>query len=247
MTASHHPAPPAAAAGDRPGRAGMAGVVTVWLLPTAAVPAAAVAAAAGLLDGPERARAAAFRRAEDARDYILAHALLRRALSAAAAGAAPEGWRFVAGRGGKPELAGPGPAFNLSHTRGLVAAAVGTGAGIGVDVEAAGTGRPEELAATVLTAAEQADLAGCPAAGRRRRFLRYWTLKEALLKATGDALAVDPAGFGMRLDPPALIPGGAYPPDPAAWAFAEYPLPEGLAAAAVPAGSSVAWRTGWPG
>lgn len=240
--------PPKSPATAGTGRAaGPGGTVDVFLLATAAVPAAEVARAALLLDAAERARAAAFRRAGDGRDFILAHALLRRALTAAAGGAvAPAAWRFTAGPGGKPGLAGPGPSFNLSHGRGLVAAAVGRAGAIGVDVEAWGPGRPEDLAATVLTADEQADLAACPPADRGRRFLRYWTLKEALLKATGDALAIDPARFGVRLDPPGLIAGGAYPPDPAAWAFAAHALPEGPAAVAVPAGARVTWRTGWP-
>lgn len=232
----------------------MAGSVTVWLLATAAVPAAEVVRAAGVLDAGERARADAFRRAGDARDYILAHALLRRALSAVAGGrVAPARWRLAAGPGGKPVVAGGGPAFNLSHAAGLVAAAVGEGPGdgignlIGVDVETPGAHRPEDLGAAVLTAAEQADLAACPAAGRGHRFLRYWTLKEALMKATGDALRIDPASFGMRLDPVGLRPGGSWPADPAAWAFAERALPEGLAAAAVPAGCTLHWRLGWPG
>jgi len=234
----------------------MAATVTVWLLATAAVPAAEVVRAAGLLDPGERARAAAFRRPADARDFILAHALLRRALSAAAGGAvAPARWRLAAAPGGKPVVAGGGPAFNLSHAAGLVAAAVADGPGggdgignpIGVDVETPGAQRPEDLAAAVLTAAEQADLAAFPAAGRGHRFLRYWTLKEALMKATGEALRVDPASFGMRLDPVGLRPGGAWPADPGAWAFAERALPEGLAAAAVPAGWVLRWRLGWPG
>ncbi|MCC6304963.1 MAG: 4'-phosphopantetheinyl transferase superfamily protein [Rhodobacteraceae bacterium] len=222
--------------------------MTVWLLPTAGVAGAEVAGAAALLGADERGRAAAFRRAEDGRDFILAHALLRRALSACDPGTAPAAWRFAIRPGGKPRLAGAGPAFNLAHARGLVAAAVGAAEPVGVDVESPGGDLAPGLAAEVLTAAEQEDLAACPAGlPRADRFLRYWTLKEALLKATGEGLRRHPAGFGMLLDPPRLAPGGVWPPDPAAWAFAEHALAAGRAAAAVPAGTALRWREGWPG
>src|SRR4051794_3776451 len=73
----------------------------------------------GLLDAEEAVRARAFRIAADCASYLGAHALLRTLLTQACGGErAPHAWRFEAGVHGKPRLAA-GPAFNLSHCRGM--------------------------------------------------------------------------------------------------------------------------------
>ena len=107
----------------------------------------------------------------------------------------PSAWRFVAGPTGKPEVA---PAFarsklhfNLSHTRGLVACAVGFDYDLGIDAEAVDGGGPkDELgpATTFFAPDEAALLRGLAEDQRRRAFVRIWTLKEA-------GVVVEPAVF----------------------------------------------------
>jgi 4'-phosphopantetheinyl transferase len=102
-------------------------------------PAALVAHWRTCLDPTELTAADRFRFDEDRATYIAAHWLLRHALTSVG-GLPPKEWRFVAGPNGKPRLdraLGPADlAFNLSHTRGFVACAVGFGSMIGIDVEA---------------------------------------------------------------------------------------------------------------
>jgi len=94
---------------------------------------------------------------------------------------------------GKPCLRNAGaPSYNLSHTRGLALVAVSAGAAVGVDVEHL---RPladaDALAQRFLSPAESAAVLEVAPAGRGAAFLRTWTRKEAVLKASGHGLALD--------------------------------------------------------
>lgn len=220
----------------------------VWLLATGGLGPEEVAAAEALLDPETRARAARLRLFRDRRDLVMAHALLRRALSARLPGTPPAAWRIERAPGGRPRLAGGGPGISLAHARGLVACALAPTEALGVDAEAPACAIPEALEEAALHPAERAALAALPGEARARAFLRLWTLKEALLKASGAGLREPPAGFGFTLDPVALLPGGAFPPRPEAWAFAERETDGGFrAAVALPLGLPVIWReAGWP-
>ncbi len=69
------------------------------------------------------------------------------------------------------------------------------------------------LAGQVFAEAEQAYLARLDAAARADCVLRYWTRKEAVLKATGDGLNVDPAAVILAPpdQPPRLIGWPGHP------------------------------------
>lgn len=115
---------------------------------------------------------------------------MRHALSTTEPGVRPQDWRFERSTLGRPEVDRPGWArglhFNLSHTDGLVACVVARDARCGVDVERPLQALPvHRLAGAVLSDRERHDLADVPPAGRQELFLRYWTLKEAYLKAIG--------------------------------------------------------------
>lgn len=84
--------------------------------------------------------------------------------------------------------------FSLTHTDDLVACALTRVGDVGIDAEAwARRVRLEALVARVLSAREAADLADVDPAGRARRFLEYWTIKEAWLKAVGTGLRTAPS------------------------------------------------------
>lgn len=161
---------------------------------------------AALLDDAERARAGRFAFDEDRRSYVAAHALLRLELSRRA-GRLPQDWRFAATELGKPYLLDPPRdlRFSLSHTRGMVAVAVAEGVEIGVDVETADR-RAESmsLAKRFFAPAEVAQLAAVEGAARRDLFFAIWTLKEAVVKATGQGLSRALDSFSVCADPPSV-------------------------------------------
>lgn len=173
-------------------------VVEVSYRVTADADERAIAGDLRLLSADERRRCEQFMFAADRRDYAAAHALLRRRLSAAGP-LAPEAWTFETMPTGKPRVSpscgvGAELAFNLSHTRGLVACAVGRGIEVGIDVEAIrATHDWMSVAGYAFTAGEISWIAAVPVAGQPARFVALWTLKEAWLKATA-------AGLTGRLD-----------------------------------------------
>ena len=172
-----------------------------------------------LLPPAERAQVDRHRREADRRRLRLSRALLRvllgRYLELEPGRVPVDRGCPVCGRPhGKPRL--PGRArlqFSVAHAGGLLAFAFQQGTPVGVDVEAvAGPDRPPpELVELALTPAERRRLAQAPPPERWRRFLGYWTRKEAALKQLGTGLAtplhdleVDPAAPGgpVRLRAP---------------------------------------------
>jgi 4'-phosphopantetheinyl transferase len=146
----------------------------------------------------ERERYGRFHFERDRRQYLLARALLRRALSCYMSHPAGS-WRFVTNPYGKPALAEQGPQFNLSHADGLVVCALSDGVRLGVDVEHCD--RPvdwQRLAGPCLAVEERLWLARQPEAQHRAAFLQLWTLKEAYAKALGYGLSVLPESFAIE-------------------------------------------------
>lgn len=144
------------------------------------------------------------RRPEKRPSFLAAHALVRRTLSRYAE-RAPAEWRFAPDALGKPEIIDPQPgeklSFSLSHTRGLVACAVTRAFPVGIDAESAEGRRPyAALAGRVLAAGERRDLDALPGADQADRFLDYWTLKEAHLKARGTGIRSRLAALEFRLE-----------------------------------------------
>jgi len=123
------------------------------------------------------------------------------------------------GARGRPQLALSGTTldFNVSHTDGVAIIGVTRGARIGVDVEridrAVGADR---LARKFLAPAERTALGEFSDDERRARFLKYWTCKEAMSKATGDGLIAPFARIHVDITGPRLL-GGPPPYSPAAW------------------------------
>ncbi len=127
---------------------------------------------------------------EPGRRFACGRGLLRHVL-ACYGGRGPEAWTLRRDARGRPELAqADAPAFNVSHTDGLVACAVGRGA-VGVDVEGGRRLRDPRALAGRFFHPDEARRVGEPSddALARERFLRLWCLKEALAKAEGGGLA----------------------------------------------------------
>jgi 4'-phosphopantetheinyl transferase len=157
------------------------------------------------LSPDERERAGRFVRARDRRQFVLAHGLVRAALSRQVPTVDPAAWRFHPDRNGRPRIAGPetrGPVhFSLSHTEGCVACVVAPSVAIGVDVEA--IDRPCQhlaIAEFMFSPAEIAALRAVPQAELPERFFDYWTLKEAYVKARGLGLRLPLDQFSMRIE-----------------------------------------------
>jgi 4'-phosphopantetheinyl transferase len=182
-----------------------------------------------VLSAPERTRARRFVFQADRDSYVLAHALLRRTLSEMDDSVAPDAWTFDSGPHGKPVLAQYGRrgriAFNLTHTRGLVACACASGGSVGIDAEAIDP-RLDclELATAYFAPAEIADLRNATELDRPARFIELWTLKEAYVKAVGGGLSLNLQTFAFSRDDT----GGLQftPPfnDSGRWTFALFAL-----------------------
>lgn len=158
----------------------------VWHVEPARLGRGDLEACLTLLAPDEVARWQRIHRPAGRRDYLVARALVRCALSAHTP-IPPRAWRFHRAPGGKPEVDAPAVRlrFSLTHTAGLVACLVAP-VDAGVDAEA--LHRPLDVMALArrhLSAVEVRDLADFPRAYRKERFLQLWTLKEAYLKARG--------------------------------------------------------------
>jgi 4'-phosphopantetheinyl transferase len=187
---------------------------------------------ASLLSPAESARAERFGTDALKMRWIAGRAALRTVLGHTL-GVAPAAVAIRRGTRGRPELAdtGSGIDFNVSHTRGValiaIARGLAEGTRIGVDIEHRDREiGADRLARKFLTPREQATLADLAPDLRRQRFLRHWTCKEAMSKATGDGIA---APFG-RLDveiaqPPRLVDG---PPPylPGHWSLSYAEVPD---------------------
>jgi 4'-phosphopantetheinyl transferase len=186
-----------------------------------------------MLDDSELRRANSYNFAPDRETFITAHALTRAMLSSAT-GKPTAAWRYVGGEFGKPYLApgctAGGLQFNLSQTRGFVACAVAYRE-VGVDVESTDRLTDIDIADTVFAPEEALLVKTAPPERQRYLFFRFWTLKEAFIKATGEGLRRPLDSFSFELDPirirfhPERL-RGSHPDDPEGWQFAEdCPLP----------------------
>jgi 4'-phosphopantetheinyl transferase len=161
----------------------------------------ALARAVAWMTPEELARFDRFRHDQDRRMFALGRSMAR-TLVGRELGTAPDDWRWREGPHGRPEIAWPGTDlhFNVSHSAGLVVCALGRGRELGVDLENLNRHPPDSaLVARYCSRSEAADVA---AQGDRwrERFLVYWTLKEAYLKARGLGISVQLADISFALD-----------------------------------------------
>jgi 4'-phosphopantetheinyl transferase len=155
-----------------------------------------------LLDAGVRQRLAALRRPEDRARHATG-AALSDALAREHGG---PGVRVVRRRGERPVVDGAELSMSVAHGGAWVVVAVTALAPVGVDVEPITRELDvDALAGQILAPAERDVLdAVAGEVERRRALLTWWTRKEAVLKATGDGLRIDPRD--VVLSPPGVVP-----------------------------------------
>ncbi len=106
---------------------------------------------------------------------------------------------------GKPVLIKPisDYVFNLSHGPRWIACAVARAQCIGIDIDSESRrNRTDDISKYYFHSAEQKVLQGLPdEVQRKRQFFRYWTLKEAYIKARGTTISssrLHEMGFALR-------------------------------------------------
>lgn len=199
--------------------------VVIWLARTDEIgwPRARVDRAIAWLDAGERARFTRFRHDADRHMFLLGRVMARR-LVGAALGVDPTAWRWREGERGRPDvdMAGCPISFNLAHSAGVVVCAVACGRHVGVDVEH--RKRPPtdpRVVRRFCSDAEALDIERHGPDGWRDQFLRYWTLKEAYLKARGVGIGVPLADVSFSLgDPVRVTFANSLTGSDTAWAFA---------------------------
>jgi len=147
-----------------------------------------------LLTGQERARAARFRVPQDRLRFVAGRAGLRLVLSEALAVHPAEAPLETDGTG-MPVVSSCGRrlAISVSHAGEWAVAAVGSARWLGVDLEPmCAVEAVPTLMRRALTEAERADLARVRARCMPETLTRCWVAKEAILKAAGCGLAVEP-------------------------------------------------------
>lgn len=163
-------------------------------------PAAPDSRLLGLLDDAERARHGCLLREQDRARFLAAHALVR-IVAALHAGVGPRAIRYAASEPyAKPRFAGRAAMLevSLSHSAERVVVAISRGVQLGVDVERVGAASEEEsLVGSVLCPDEHRELRALSEPMRAWAFARYWTRKEAILKATGHGLSVEPTRLAV--------------------------------------------------
>jgi 4'-phosphopantetheinyl transferase len=154
-----------------------------------------------LLIPDEAERAGRYRFEADSLHYVQARCLLREVLSFYKK-CTPEEIIFEYTTHGKPFLKGEplgGVQFNVSHSGDMVAVAVSCGRRVGIDIEKIRDDILEsDPSLRLFSETESAAIRNSRGHAKAELFLRIWTRKEALLKATGD-------GIGGLPDSPDLL------------------------------------------
>ena len=167
----------------------------------------------GWLQPDERERLNRFKNLESRASFLIGRGMVRRLL-ADITDVPPPAWRFVEGVRGRPEIGEPATRlrFNLAHSGGMVACVMADDRDVGIDVEHLDRRQLSfDVAARSCAPDEIDDINAEPAEGRQQRFLAYWTLKEAYLKARslGISVHLPDVSFVLDVERPALVLRGS--------------------------------------
>jgi 4'-phosphopantetheinyl transferase len=160
-----------------------------------------------VLSTEERGRAERLIYARDANRFRVCRVMLRLGLGWYL-GQSPAAIELTAGRRGKPELAKPTALhFNVTHCGGVALIAFTTAGEVGIDVEAVNRGVESlDIANSNFTRREAGMIAAVPSREEQTRiFLRFWTRKEAVLKAAGGGLLHGLDRVDVSGEPPGVV------------------------------------------
>ena len=160
---------------------------------------------ASVLSRDEQLRAERFHFARDRRRFVVARGRLRQLLGGYL-GIAPAAIAFEKAKNGKLSVTRHAAAvqFNVAHSDERAIYAVSRRCALGVDIECLNRDVDcDRLAERFFTQRERTMLRRIPEAERKRAFLACWTRKEAVVKATGDGLALPLDQFDVTVAPDA--------------------------------------------
>jgi 4'-phosphopantetheinyl transferase len=165
----------------------------------------------GMLSADEVARAGRFYFEKDRNRFIAARGMLRKILGLYL-GENPHRIRFAYTPKGKPVLGTDfgcdALRFNLSHAGSYALYGFTRGRNVGIDLECIRYDiAVDPIVQRFFSPGEIRSLAGIKGEKRQEEFFRYWTRKEALLKAMGEGLA-----FPMEQCNVSLISGKLFSP-----------------------------------
>jgi 4'-phosphopantetheinyl transferase len=210
------------------------------------------AALAGSVTEAEHAHAKCFRLPASRNEFIVGRGFIRFVLGRYLR-MLPGSVRFRAGQHGKPELAsqtyGERITFNLSHSRGVILAAITVGHEVGIDIEFL---NPcvnfSDIAGTIFSAREERWLSQLPNDERQRNCFRCWTRKEAFVKALGEGLSDRIRQVEIMPVAGALRPRIAGIPAGDTWMIKDLDAGDGFVAALAIASRNCRFRLwNWPG
>jgi 4'-phosphopantetheinyl transferase len=204
------------------------------------VPAESVQLLVQTLDPEERMRASRFYFEQDRSQFIVRHGLLRKIL-ASYMNIEPDKLQFRYTTNGKPYLVQKFQdqelQFNLAHSNEIALYALTLDRRIGIDVEHIyNFVETDQLANRVLSRQEKAESRRYPPNEKLELLFRYWTCKEAYVKATGEGLALPLKDIYLSLTPGSIAKLGSVKRNvqlASRWSLQElHPVP-GFAAALV--------------
>jgi 4'-phosphopantetheinyl transferase len=157
------------------------------------------------LDSDERVRASRFYFEQDRMQFIVRHGLLRIIL-ASYLNIEPDKLQFDYTANGKPYLVqkfrDKELQFNLAHSHELALCALTLDRRIGIDIEHIyNFAETDQLANRILSRQEKAESRKWPPNEKLEILFRYWTCKEAYVKATGEGLALPLEDIHLSLKP----------------------------------------------
>ncbi len=139
------------------------------------------------INGEDKLKADRLHKGRDNKTILLCYTMLRLILSKKL-NMSPEDISYTTGIKGKPEIAGGGLSFNITHTLNSFAFAISEHSGIGIDLEELnGTMNFVPVVKRFFSVNEGEFILKSPGKSRERFFL-LWTRKEALLKGIGTGI-----------------------------------------------------------
>lgn len=187
----------------------------------------------------ENARAQRFHSEVDRVRYIVGRGVLRQLL-AAYLGTRPELPDLITGENGKPELADESQQWlqlNLAHSDDVAVYAFARDCAVGVDVERIRADLDVDgIARRYMSPAEQEALSSLPHEERLHACVELWTRKEAVLKAMGVGLSLEPSQIQVLPGEPVSISSADVEAHDQRWQVQGFSAGDGYLAAVAVAG-----------